>query len=675
MKTMQEVDALVELFQNNPQGLQQRQQLDPNLVNLIAMARIKSQQDANARDVNMSMRAMPTVKENLTNAVLDNEKRNIVQNVSKAKMLEQQRQQQNLQRLAKSNGVAGVSAPNMAPKAMASGGIVSFAKGGDVQGNEDFLYTPQVRLDEIAKLQKIIENANETLGRKAVTQNTKAEAQRAIDRAEARLAELQAMPKADARELDNRDLYERQKAAQTSAMLQNVPFGSAIASLMNMNRENTPATPRQVREANELGAQLKEGYNPQSDSVIDTIPQGQNTKSVPSADGINPPMTTPTNTSASVPTPTQETTSTPTTTQSGTTMEDVAQVAQREGAVANQQMAERMGTGTAPQQPSGVASALASLQAQMGNAPQTRNILDTEATRMQRDQINKRINIDPTTEANKVRGAQYDYLQLSPEQQAMREKGIAELEAIRTKRADPKLQARQQRIARLLGAAGRTGIGSIGAGMAAAGINERRRQEDEYAGMTKSLFDEREKFITQDLDRKKTAVNAGREARQQANTMITSAMTQLGQLAGSEQQAIQNEMARDEARYAEQLNLLTNIFDQEQAKEIVALEKAARLAEKVADAKTRRSGQVTDNSFQAYLKAEENYQTALTALDGAIIEYRSNASLINDPNVEKYIEALEAQKKALATRHQSILKRIDEYENNNSGFSIESIKE
>jgi len=125
----QQIQEKVDAYRNNPEALQKNYQINQNLLDLLALQKIKSEKDAAARELQMSMEQNPqTIAAQRGEEAIGRTKDDLVKQVGGvAGQLEQQKQR-NLQRAAA--GIASQPAPNMR---MAGGGIVSFAEGDPVK--------------------------------------------------------------------------------------------------------------------------------------------------------------------------------------------------------------------------------------------------------------------------------------------------------------------------------------------------------------------------------------------------------------------------------------------------------------------------------------------------------------------------------------------------------------
>lgn len=134
----QDVMSRVAAYRGNPAALQQRYAMKQDLIDLLALQKIKSEKDAAARQMQLQMaqqqaangEAPMTVAEQREREVMDMTKRELVE--QRGDTLKQQAQQKQNQFNKLMGGVAAASGAQAAaqPKAMAAGGIVAFADGG-----------------------------------------------------------------------------------------------------------------------------------------------------------------------------------------------------------------------------------------------------------------------------------------------------------------------------------------------------------------------------------------------------------------------------------------------------------------------------------------------------------------------------------------------------------------
>ena len=125
-----EVEATMDAFRSNPNALMQKFQRGQQLIDLLALQKLKSEKEAAARQMQMQMQQNPnTIKEQREKEVLDMTKNELIQQTSGLMALNNARRQNNLKKVA-SAGISGRPAPNM--RTMADGGIVGFQPGGSV---------------------------------------------------------------------------------------------------------------------------------------------------------------------------------------------------------------------------------------------------------------------------------------------------------------------------------------------------------------------------------------------------------------------------------------------------------------------------------------------------------------------------------------------------------------
>ena len=138
----QEVQNKVDAYRGNPNALAQQYQQNQQLIDLLALQKLKSEKESAAREMQLKMggQNMPTIAESRENEVLDLTKQELAQNTTGAMQQQQTQQQQAAKKLIEQTaqmpmqsqspmvqGVAGLPAPNMTAKAMATGGIVAFS--------------------------------------------------------------------------------------------------------------------------------------------------------------------------------------------------------------------------------------------------------------------------------------------------------------------------------------------------------------------------------------------------------------------------------------------------------------------------------------------------------------------------------------------------------------------
>ena len=148
------IQQTADAYRSNPGQLQQKYAAEKQLIDLLALEKIRSQQQAIANDMMAKVQVPPaTVKDQVEGEVLNNERQMMAQRA-------QQGGQQlalNQQRAAQARGIPTQSAPNMAR--MMQGGIVGYAEGGDVQQQDPM----QAQLERFMQLQDLY-NARQAAG-------------------------------------------------------------------------------------------------------------------------------------------------------------------------------------------------------------------------------------------------------------------------------------------------------------------------------------------------------------------------------------------------------------------------------------------------------------------------------------------------------------------------------
>lgn len=123
----------VDAFANNPQALMQRYSMSQDLLDLLALQKLKQDKEAAARTLQMQMQApQGTVKDQLEGQVMDMTRNEIAQ--AAAPGLQQQGQQMQAQQMQEAMGAGLPTQPAPALQGMAQGGIVGYQEGGDIVG-------------------------------------------------------------------------------------------------------------------------------------------------------------------------------------------------------------------------------------------------------------------------------------------------------------------------------------------------------------------------------------------------------------------------------------------------------------------------------------------------------------------------------------------------------------
>lgn len=124
---MNEVEERANAYKGNPQALEQRYAQNQQLIDLLALQKLKSDMEAAKRDLMLKspqQGQQGTVKDQLGRQVLDMTKEDVAKRVTDVARQRQQEEQSRMRQLMQM-GVASAPAPNMAR--MAGGGIVAFA--------------------------------------------------------------------------------------------------------------------------------------------------------------------------------------------------------------------------------------------------------------------------------------------------------------------------------------------------------------------------------------------------------------------------------------------------------------------------------------------------------------------------------------------------------------------
>lgn len=124
-----QIQDRVDAYRGNPQQLMQRYQQNQELLDLLALQKLKSEKEAAARDMQMQMQQNPqTIKQQREAELLGLTKQELAQQTQGILQQRQASQQKNLQRVAQ--GGLGALAPQRPMPRMAGGGVVAFQAGG-----------------------------------------------------------------------------------------------------------------------------------------------------------------------------------------------------------------------------------------------------------------------------------------------------------------------------------------------------------------------------------------------------------------------------------------------------------------------------------------------------------------------------------------------------------------
>jgi len=153
----QQISDKTEAYRNNPQMLMQRYQQNQQLVDLLALQKMKSEKEAAARDIQLQMDQQPqTIAQQREQEVQQLTKGELTSQLSGVLQKKQTDQQRNMQQVANS-GIAGAMPPNA--MGMAEGGIVGYAAGDYVNGTQAKRGTPKTPSAEDLALVGISDSA------------------------------------------------------------------------------------------------------------------------------------------------------------------------------------------------------------------------------------------------------------------------------------------------------------------------------------------------------------------------------------------------------------------------------------------------------------------------------------------------------------------------------------
>jgi len=133
----QQIQQRMDAYRGNPQRLMQKYQQSQELLDLLALQKLKSEKEAAARQMQMQMQQAPqTVKQQREAELMQMTKDELTANVGKTMQQQQAKSQNNIRRVAQA-GIPTAPAPNMAR--MAGGGIVGFSAGDTVVNPDTYV--------------------------------------------------------------------------------------------------------------------------------------------------------------------------------------------------------------------------------------------------------------------------------------------------------------------------------------------------------------------------------------------------------------------------------------------------------------------------------------------------------------------------------------------------------
>jgi hypothetical protein len=486
----QDINARVAAYKGNPQALQQKYAASQQLIDLLALQKIKSAQEAAAREMQMQMAQQQaangesnmTVAQQREKEVMDMTKNELAQQRGELAQQQQQEQKQAMQQLMGGIASAPGAASAMEPQAMAAGGIVAFDNGGPTgkDGSADKEDTEQERKERVAKLlQRIIQENG---------------------------GKLPASLKAGYAGLDVLTLPGRglMGAANTGivrplrAMGANVPY---IPERMFMGDSSsmTPAYDELRRAEASYAANQERDRNMQRARA-----EGANLRPTMANDprivGATPPAET---VAGPAPTPTAP-----------------PQVAPR----------PPMPAAPRPQAQQGLGGL------QMG-PPE-----DTLQNALRRQSI-AAMNTDPKAEKLAEEKRVEDRLKLTPTQRGIYEEGIAGLRGMYEQDFDPEMQRREGIKRYLLGMGGRS-MGEF-AGGAGAAMDYDTRQKAQKLARFKDLQEKREGLVSLERDPVVKGIDAGFKTYEQAGNTQRTGLTAGANVYGTETQSKDNAAMRE----------------------------------------------------------------------------------------------------------------------------------
>lgn len=293
----QDIQSRVDAFRGNPDALAQRYQQSQQLIDLLALQKIKSEKEAAARQMQMQMAQQqakngqpPTVAEQREQEVLDLTKNEVQQQQSALRAQQQQQQQAAMQKLLSGIAAAPGAMSAAQPQAMAAGGIVAFAEGmrpiDQIKKELERETDPQKR-EELLQALKEAETAQE--GRppglptpeSATARYGAAQAQafpaQAARRLGAGITDIASLPGKFAWERDP-------QTGKLQRQYERTGFFPASRGVPDIERGIASAYAEQIKRADEAAAQQRQpGFaDAQGRPVVDQIPGQQPAATPPS---------------------------------------------------------------------------------------------------------------------------------------------------------------------------------------------------------------------------------------------------------------------------------------------------------------------------------------------------------------------------------------------------------
>ena len=580
------VQKKVDAYRSNPQALQKRYAQNQDLLDLLALQKIKSQQEAIARDMQMKMNGNPqTIAQQVEQQVLNNTKNNMVQQVGGVLGQKNQQAQKNLQKIANagqpSKGIAAVPAPNM--KKMATGGIVNFSEGGGVDGvtNSGNAYDRNMAPALSPAEKEDIRNKISLIRRNMGTLPKDSEDYK---RAQARISELEtelSQKDIDVKQLSREEQFRRYiQGLKDANTTQSGVLGGGVQNLSY----STPAVMSQLRK----------------DFMSQFGDEEKSAKVVPEVKTQTQPTVAPQPTQPTVaPQPTQPTVGTGSTIGSDGVPSLLRNIVQPT-------VAPKPQPTVAPKpQPTQASDPFSSITKPTIEQAKKEGVqlADNEYSRMLRDELEKVLARDPAEEEKARRKEARDYMGLTPEQIARRKARDDKFAAYESEVFDPDSQRMDRVLAGLRGAGGRAGIGSIFGGAGQAAVNERDAQRQAFKRFQEGMATREEGFTTQDLGLRKDAFGAGANVRKDAEIARNTGLQSLTGLSGDVINAARTAFTGRNQQYTQQMA---------NARRILGDQNAMKLAQFKAG--KDKELKILENNFKASTMTPKDIQSSLVTI-------------------------------------------------------------
>lgn len=130
-----DIDQKVDTYRNNPEALAQMYQQNQQLIDLLALQKLKTEKEAAMRDMQMKMQTpAASIKDQREQEVMGMMRNEVAQQMGPG--LQAAGQQAAQAAAPQGGGLQSLPAPNMQSMGMAEGGIVAFADGGKTGGQD-----------------------------------------------------------------------------------------------------------------------------------------------------------------------------------------------------------------------------------------------------------------------------------------------------------------------------------------------------------------------------------------------------------------------------------------------------------------------------------------------------------------------------------------------------------